>query len=182
MMDTYQQKKTVLFRLGVVLLSLIFSSAVLVIFFYIVSDQMGTMIFALMIGGIGACVSFFLRFPKLGKVELEFMVTSWWSVVVPILIGLIMGGFIYIVFFAGILTGDGGMGLFTSNLFPLFTSPQVSEGEPLNIKIAMEIRPVSVQDFGKLLVWCFLAGYSERLVPNILQNLERRGAGGDIEK
>lgn len=181
-MDIYQRKKIVLFRLGVILLSLIGVTSMLVLFFYIVSEQMGTMIFALLIGGIGAAVSFFLRFPKLTIVELEFMVTSWWSVVVPVLIGLVMGGFIYIVFFAGILTGDGGMGLFTSNLFPLFTSPEVAEGETLNLKIALEIRPVTVQDFGKLLVWCFLAGYSERLVPNILQNLEQRGAGNTTGK
>lgn len=181
-MDVYQQKKTVLFRLGVVLLSLIGLSAALILFFYIVSEHMGTMVFALLIGGVGACVSFFLRFPKLVKVELDFMVTSWWSVVVPILMGLIMGGFIYIVFFAGILTGDGGNGLFTSNLFPLFSSPEAEEGQPMSLKTAFQIRPVSVQDFGKLLVWCFLAGYSERLVPNILQNLEQRGAGGSNEK
>ncbi len=173
-MDTLQQKKTILYRLGIVMLVLIIVSAVLVLLFYIISEQMGTMLFALLIGGIGACVSFFLRFSKLTTTEIEFIVTSWWSIVVPVLIGLIMGGFIYIVFFAGILTGDGGDGLFTSNLFPLFTSTQLEEGEVLSLKKALEIRPVSVQDFGKLLVWCFLAGYSERLVPNILQNLEQR--------
>lgn len=178
-MEIYQQKKIILYRLGVALLVLVVISALLVVLFYMVSDQMGTMIFALLIGGIASCVSFFLRFPKLTKVELEFMVTSWWSVIVPIIIGLIMGGFIYIVFFAGILTGDGGNGLFTSNLFPLFTEPSMEEGEVLSLKTALDIRPVSVQDFGKLLVWCFLAGYSERLVPNILANLEKRGGGGD---
>ncbi len=181
-MDSYQQKKTILCRLGIILLGLIVSSALLVILFYIASQQMGTMLFALLIGGIGSCISFFLRFPKLSKIELEFMVTSWWSVIVPMLVGLVMGGFIYIVFFAGILTGDGGNGLFTSNLFPLFSSPQLTEGESLDLKMALEIRPVSVQDFGKLLVWCFLAGYSERLVPNILQNLEQRGAGNHTNK
>lgn len=171
------QKKIVLFRLGVTLIALITISTLLVILFYLVSEQMGTMIFALLIGGMGSCVSFFLRFPKLTDGELEFIVSSWWALVVPVLIGLIMGGFIYIIFFAGILTGDGGKGLFTSNLFPLFTSPPLAEGEPLSLKQALQIRPVSVQDFGKLLVWCFLAGYSERLVPNILKSLEQRGSG-----
>jgi hypothetical protein len=176
------QKKTVLFRLGVTLITLIAISALLVILFYLVSEQMGTMIFALLIGGVGSCVSFFLRFPKLTDTELEFIVSSWWALVVPVLIGLVMGGFIYIVFFAGILTGDGGKGLFTSNLFPLFTSPPLAEGEVLSLKQALHIRPVSVQDFGKLLVWCFLAGYSERLVPNILKSLEQRGGGQSQNK
>ena len=177
-MTVSMQKKVVLFRLGITLLSLIGASIVLVIVFYVASQQMGTMIFALFIGGVGSCVSFFLRFPKLGDSELEFIVSSWWALIVPVLIGFVMGGFIYIIFFAGILTGDGGKGLFTSNLFPLFTSPPLAEGEVLSLKQALEIRPVSVQDFGKLLVWCFLAGYSERLVPNILKSLEQRGGGG----
>jgi hypothetical protein len=176
------QKKTVLYRLGVTLITLIVFSFMLITLFYIANEQMGTMIFALLIGGVGSCVSFFLRFPKLTETELEFMVSSWWSLIVPVLIGFVMGGFIYIVFFAGILTGDGGKGLFTSNLFPLFTSPPLAEGQPLSLKQALEIRPVSVQDFGKLLVWCFLAGYSERLVPNILKSLEQRGAGQSPSK
>lgn len=178
-MDTYQQKKTVLYRLGVVLLILMCAAITFVLVFYLVTQQMGTMIFALLIGGVGACISFFLRFSKLGNNELDFLVTSWWAMVVPVLVGVVMGGFIYIVFFAGILTGDGGNGLFTSNLFPLFTSPKLADGEVLSLKVALEIRPESVQDFGKLLVWCFLAGYSERLVPNILDSLERRGTGGN---
>ena len=181
-MDTIEKKKVILYRLGVVLLTLILASVSFVILFYLASQQMGTMLFALLIGGIGSCISFFLRFPKLGETELNFMVSSWWSIVVPMIVGLIMGGFIYIVFFAGILTGDGGKGLFTSNLFPLFTNPGLSSGEPLNLNHALEIRPVSVQDFGKLLVWCFLAGYSERLVPNLLSNLERRSGTSEGHK
>ena len=182
-MDIIQQKKIVLYRLGIVLLALIVVSTGLIILFYLVSQQMGTMLFALLIGGIGSCISFFLRFPKLGESELKFMATSWWSIVVPMLVGLIMGGFIYIVFFAGILTGDGGKGLFTSNLFPLFTNPSLNTDEALSLNHALDIRPVSVQDFGKLLVWCFLSGYSERLVPNLLANLERRsGASGNNKK
>jgi len=175
-METYQQKKIILKRIGIIMLGLIIVSALLVILFYAASEQMGTMIFALLIGGMGACISFFLRMPKLGEAELGFIVTSWWTLIVPALVGTIMGGFIYIVFFAGILTGDGGNGLFTSNLFPLFTEPNIAEGETLTMRMALAIRPISVQDLGKLLVWCFLAGYSERLVPNILQGLEDRGA------
>jgi len=174
-MDSYNYKKIILKRIGIIMLALIGISALLVILFYIVSEQMGTLVFALLIGGMGSCISFFLRIPKLGDTELGFIVTSWWALIVPALVGTIMGGFIYIVFFAGILTGDGGNGLFTSNLFPLFTEPTLSEGETLTMKTALQIRPATIQDLGKLLVWCFLAGYSERLVPNILQGLEDRG-------
>jgi hypothetical protein len=178
-MDSYEMKKSVLFRIGISLLALVIAGFTFVLIFYIATQQMSTMIFALLIGGAGACVSFFLRFPRMGKSELEFIVSSWWAIIVPVLVGLVMGGFIYIVFFAGTLTGDGGKGLFTSNLFPLFTDPSVIPGQPLDLKTALEIRPQSVQDFGKLLAWCFLAGYSERLVPSILESLEQRGLSGN---
>ena len=180
-METYEMKKIILKRIGISLLSLIGAGFLFVLMFYIIAAQMGTMIFALLIGGAGAAISFFLRFPRLEKPEMEFLVTSWWAIMVPLLVGLTMGGFIYIVFFAGILTGDSGNGLFTSNLFPLFTSPAIAEGETLDLAKTLEIRPQSVQDFGKLLVWCFLAGYSERMVPSLLDSIERRGIGDGKE-
>jgi hypothetical protein len=107
--------------------------------------------------------------------EVGALVKSWWSVVIPLLTGAVMAGFLYIAFMAGILTGDGGGGLFTSNLFPSFTTPHATDS--LNLRVVLEIRPVSVKDFGKLIVWCFLSGYSERLIPGLLASLEERGAG-----
>lgn len=178
-MDINIQKKIVLFRLGIIILVLLFTGISFIVIFSITTRQMGSMIFSAIIGGLGACVSLFLRFSKLRNTELEFFATSWWAIVVPILVGFVMGGFLFIVFFANILTGDGGKGLFTSNLFPLFTKPDTLQDGALNLRIALKIRPESVQDFGKLLIWCFLAGYSERLVPNILDSLERRGASKD---
>lgn len=176
-MDNYTIKKTILGRIGLCLAGLIVMGFVFALVFYLLTSQLGTMIFALLIGGTGACISFFLRFSKMRPAEMEFLATSWWAILVPVLVGVTMGGFIFIVFFAGILTGDGGSGLFTSNLFPLFTEPSISNEALLNLRDVLAIRPVTVQDFGKLLVWCFLAGYSERLVPNILQTIEKKGVG-----
>ncbi len=94
----------------------------------------------------------------------------------PLLYGGLMAGIAYLLFVSGILSGDGGSGLFTSNLFPNFTEPQ-TKTEQL-IRAFLEIRPVSMKDTGKLLVWCFVAGYSERFVTGILKQLERRGEEG----
>lgn len=175
-----EDKKLVLVRAGLSLLVLIGFSFVVVGLFYFFPAQMGSMIFALLIGGIGAAVSFIQRFPTLGKVELNFLVSSWWAVLAPMLIGVVMGGLMYILFFAQILTGDGGGGLFTSNLFPNFRYPDNSDSSSLlDLRRVLTVRPNSFQDFGKLLVWCFLSGYSERFVPNLLENLERRGSPKD---
>ncbi len=36
------------------------------------------------------------------------------------------------------------------------------------------VEPESYKDIARLMIWCFLAGYSEKFVPNILQSLEAR--------
>lgn len=84
----------------------------------------------------------------------------------------------YLLFMSGILTGDGGDGLFTSNLFPNFDRPSVDgDGSMFNMRTVLTLRPVSVADVGKLMVWCFVSGYSERFVVGILGTLEDRGGG-----
>lgn len=168
--------KVLLKRLGIVLVILFAASLVIVALTRVYTDQLGSMVFACLIGGFGAGVSLIKRIPALAEDKLFSLTASWWNLVTPVLVGVIMGGVLYIVFFAGILTGDGGNGLFTSNLFPNFTYPHTNDSEAplLDIRGVLAIRPASIQDFGKLLVWCFLSGYSERFVPSLLASLEKK--------
>ena len=92
-----------------------------------------------------------------------------------------MAAVAYMLFISRLLTGDDGGGLFTSNLFPLFAESSQVDGELLNLRHVLEIRPVGVGDAGKLMVWCFLAGYSEKFVTQILSTLEGR-VGGEESK
>jgi len=94
---------------------------------------------------------------------------------VPLLYGSLMASVAYLLFMSGILTGEQGQGLFTSNLFPNFTHPVIPTGQLLTVPMILQIRPCSVADVGKLFVWCFLAGYSERFVTGILSTLEQKG-------
>jgi hypothetical protein len=75
-------------------------------------------------GGIGAAVSLIRRIPKLKESDAESLASSWWILIVLCTTGSVMGGVLYVIFLGGILTGDGGNGLFTSNLFPLFSLPE----------------------------------------------------------
>lgn len=169
------EKLKLLKRIGLILIGLIVISSLLVWFFAAVKVQLGSLVFALTIGMIGASISFARRIPSLSEEEESALASSWWALVTPMLVGLIMGGLLFFIFFSGILTGDGGKGLFTSNLFPNFKAPESSDDGILAMDAVLQIRPESVQDFGKLLVWCFLAGHSEKFVPSILKNLENRG-------
>lgn len=87
-----------------------------------------------------------------------------------------MAGVGYLLFMSALLSGESNDGLFTSNLFPNFTKVDASETNL--IKRFMDIEPASMKDVGKLMVWCFVAGYSESFVTGILKQLERRSEGG----
>ena len=165
-------RNTVVKRIGFLLLAIIASAVVSVVVFVAYTEQLGSLVFALLIGAAGAAVSIARRVESLSEKEAHAIETSWWPLVVPCLVGIAMGGMIYFLFMASILAGDGEKGLFTSNLFPKFTKVESPEGRLLNLKDVLSVRPAGIIDFGKLLVWCFLAGFSERLVPNVLHGIE----------
>lgn len=164
-------------RIGISTIVILILAVALTATFALVTSQMGTMFFALLAGALGAEVSIIRRIPALKDADIGALVGSWWSLLVPLLAGSIMAGVLYLVFMAGILTGDAGGGLFTSNLFPTFLTPPEVKDDPLSLHMVLKIRPASIQDFGKLMAWCFLSGYSERFVPSLLQSLEQRGSG-----
>ena len=169
------QQDTILQRTSLVLLSTIGFGIVSVAVFAKFTTQLGSLVFALLIGCIGAAVSLARRIPKLNDDERAAIASSWWSVTLPCIVGFVMGGILYFLFMAKILTGDvNGQGLFSSNLFPAFSDIKKNENELLNMQHIMSIRPASLLDFGKLLVWCFLSGFSERLVPNVLLGLQSK--------
>ncbi len=175
------QRALLLSRIGLSTVAVVALAGAFTMLFALFTAQMGTMFFALIAGAIGAVVSIIRRMPRLKDEDMESLVSSWWNLLVPLMAGSLMAGFIYMAFMAGILTGDSGGGLFTSNLFPTFVAPRAAPDSEtaLNLHMVLGIRPKTVQDFGKLVAWCFLSGYSERLVPSLLASLEQRGTGQD---
>lgn len=137
---------------------------------------MGTIYFSFVVGCIGSGISLQQNIQKEKIDTVKLLSESWINTLMPFLYGGLLAVVTYILFMSGILSGDGGEGLFTSNLFPNFTRPELSENVKLNFRIVLEIRPVDVKDFGKLLVWCFISGYSERFVTSILKVMEQKEA------
>jgi hypothetical protein len=81
--------------------------------------------------------------------------------VIPPFFGGIFALLFYVLVLSGILEGA---------LFPKFVMPEFA-AQPTSDdmkKFLLETYPASGQDFARLTVWSFLAGFSERLVPNIL--------------
>jgi hypothetical protein len=83
---------------------------------------------------------------------------------VPAVVGAISATVIYMLFASGLVQGD---------LFPAFKC-KVGEGkcETFGMLIG-EWGPDQARDYAKSIVWAFIAGFAERLVPDTLQSLTK---------
>jgi len=133
--------------------------------------HVGSFLFGVFLGSLGGSIALLKRVRTDKIVIIQELAEDITATLMPILYGGLMAGVGYLLFMSGILSGEGGSGLFTSNLFPNFTTPENLD-EKL-IKNFILIKPETMKDVGKLLVWCFIAGYSERFVTGILKQLEQ---------
>lgn len=165
---------TVIRRIFLAQIALLGVVGALVVVGLYVSEQLGSFPLSFCAGCLGGSIALLKRLRAESDAVLTELSDSWVTSIMPMLYGGLMAVVAYLLFMSGILTGDGGTGLFTSNLFPNFTQPTAKEGHLLSILVLLDLRPATVQDFGKLLVWCFIGGYSEKFVSGILKTLEDR--------
>lgn len=160
---------------GVILLAIV----TLVIVGQRYPSHLGSLPGSILLGAFGGSLSLLRRLRLGNERSIQRFAASLPAVAMPFVYGGLMAGVAYLLFMSGILTGEGGKGLLTSNLFPRFTEPAGDAGSLLNMKQVLQIRPSSTQDLGKLLVWCFLSGYSETFVAGVLKLLEQRTGAGE---
>lgn len=128
--------------------------------------------FAFISGVFGSSVALVRRTTSGGKVT-YFSKDSWLLVLSPLMFGGIMAGVVYILMGSGLISGAEGDGLLKTNLFPSF-GPKELLNELAEMTNFLKIRPSTLQDAAKLIVWCFVAGYSENFVTGILSNFDKR--------
>jgi len=87
---------------------------------------------------------------------------------VPPVIGAIAAVVLYLIFVGRLLEGG---------LFPAF-SCRKGMGCSSVLDLMNNYWPSNPEDYGKVLVWSFAAGFSERLVPDVLQGLVSKEQGG----
>jgi len=76
---------------------------------------------------------------------------------------------LYLIAIGGLIGGD---------LFPKFVT-KAAEGVTWNTQqFVTSVDPKSYQDVAKILVWSFIAGYSEKFVPNLIGKLLKGEANG----
>lgn len=90
-----------------------------------------------------------------------------WKCIISAILALVL----YMMFIGELISGD---------IFPKFIHTTVEQGGSYtNMKdFATTIDPESFKDVAKILVWSFIAGYSERFVPNLLARTLSSTPGG----
>lgn len=120
-----------------------------------------------MCGIIGGFVSIQQRIKTVSDEELVLLTQSWFQVLLIPIFGGVFALVLYCIFLSGMISG---------NLFPLFYIPEPQNATPdtaFMIDILTKTYPMTGQDLAKFLFWSFVAGFSERFVPQIISNVVR---------
>jgi len=127
-------------------------------------------------GAIGGFISLQRRLKTMTEGDLLLLARSWVYVLLSPLVGGILALLLYFLFIGELLQGD---------LFPDF----VIDGAPGNdagtsladnggnssrsgVAVLFSVKGAAYTDYAKLIFWCFLAGYSESFVTNIISRFE----------
>ncbi|WP_421380997.1 hypothetical protein ACOCG7_34030 (plasmid) [Paraburkholderia sp. DD10] len=112
-------------------------------------------------GVIGGFVTIQRRLKDLTIDDLELLESSWLQICLSPLVGGILALLLYIIFLGGLLTGS---------MFPTFVQDGPKDAARFASIFAQHAS--TYQDYAKLFVWSFLAGYSEHFVTDVLGRFE----------
>lgn len=83
-------------------------------------------------------------------------------------VGVIGGVVTYVFFVSGLLQGD---------FFPKFV-PDESPNKRNGLGVLFAVHGATAADYGKMLLWGFIAGFSERFATDIISRFEYEAASG----
>ncbi|HMS56170.1 MAG TPA: hypothetical protein PKA27_12285 [Fimbriimonadaceae bacterium] len=118
---------------------------------FVMLGRAATFSVAMAMGALGACISLLLRMDRSDLLKIPLKPVHVWIVQSA---GATFGLLALLLFLGGFISGSlfpGGGGT-----FGFFTSVIYGDG------------------MAKLMVWCFVAGFSERLMPSLIRSLEER--------
>jgi hypothetical protein len=117
-------------------------------------------------GAGGGVISTYFRLKNIAPTEIE--VNAILQVyITPIIAGL-LGWICYAFFLTEMLKGP---------LFPDFTGKSIPYTD---LGSVFAIKPLTSLDAAKALLWAFIAGFSEKMIPNILDKLAAQGENSDM--
>lgn len=120
-------------------------------------------------GLIGGFISIQQRIKSVSDEELELLSKSWFQVLLIPVYGGIFALVLYLAFLSQIVKGA---------LFPEFSIPEFSIPPTTDDMkgLFMNTYPSSGVHLAKLIFWSIVAGFSERLVPQIISRTEEKGS------
>ena len=117
------------------------------------------------VGVVGGFVGLQRRLKSMSDDDLTLLANSWVYVCLSPLAGGILAVVIYILFISGMLTGA---------LFPEFTPDDSTKSAGMSV--LFDFHCSTPEDYGKALLWGFIAGFSERFVTDIISRFESNAA------
>ncbi|NMH60001.1 hypothetical protein [Alteromonas ponticola] len=120
-------------------------------------------------GIIGGFVSIQQRLKHIDIEEMQLLSQSWFSILMIPVYGGIFALVLYILFLAGLVQGH----LFPAFYVPEFDTPPTTQNV---VAFLTTTYPAQGADIAKLIFWSFVAGFSERFVPQIINDVTKRDA------
>jgi hypothetical protein len=138
----------------------------LLVVFYIIElrdlERTYLVAYVFLAGLIGGFVSIQQRLPTIGLNELRELSNSWLSILLIPINGGIFALVLMLMFLAGILEGA---------LFPKYSHATIDQTKLVESFVSWLTTtfPEEGTDVAKLIFWSFVAGFSERFVPQIIR-------------
>lgn len=121
-------------------------------------------------GIVGGFVSIQQRIKTVSNEELVLLTKSWFQILLIPVFGGIFSLVLYCLFLSEIISGS---------LFPNFYIPEPTNSNPdtsFIIDVFTKTYPSKGQDLAKFLFWSFVAGFSERFVPQVISNVASKAS------
>lgn len=153
------KKLIILSMISLIIIGLIFSVTLLF------GQKLMISWICVMCGILGGFVSMQQRLKKITTKELQLLSKSWFQILLIPIYGGIFSLLLYVIFLSNLISGQ----FFPSFRFPLIPDSGVDSAYLQNF--LTNTYPSSGPDFAKLIFWCFVAGFSERIIPQIISNI-----------
>ena len=120
-------------------------------------------------GILGGFISLHRRLKVMSIYDLRLLGGSWNYTILSPFVGGLLGSILYILFISELISGE---------LFPKFVLDDDDRAKPgsLMFQDLLQVRAAEIADYAKLLIWSFIAGFSEKFVINVLGQFESSAA------
>lgn len=133
------------------------------------TDTVGALLPVVFVGVLGGIISLQKRLNKMPVADLLLLRNSFPFLLLAPLVGGFLATMLYLLFIGELLKGG---------LFPTFVPDADADPSSQGMASVLKVHGETVQDYGKLLFWCFVAGFSERFVTNLIGHFEGVGSQG----